>query len=487
VTTPPLLSNSSQQGVGRDLVHLPQERRVTMFALASLIFFTTCGGAFGLEPLVGAVGPGWAIVLILVTPFVWSLPTALMAAELGTLMPEEGGYYVWIRETFGPFWAVQQACWTITSSVIWLAMFPVLFVTYLTFFIPALATSENSAQSGIALIRWLIAVVVIAGGMGLNLRGAREVGNSAKVSAYFVLGAFALLLMVWLNRGPVSGAVVEVISRDLSSGHKAVWLLGLSYIVFNCSGWENASTYAGEVDKPQRNYPRALAIALVVLVLCYLIPVIAGVTVTSDPAIWSSDAGWPVIAHLIGGPWLGRLVAAAGLVSTWGLFNAQLLYVSRLPYVLACDGWLPEAFARVSSSAAVPGLAILCFGAIAAFLAALSFGSLAIIQCLLYAGGLTLEFLALIVLRIRCPHANRSFRVPGGWFGMAYVCGSPFAFAAVLVFGALRDWRSFPGQLFLIGVAVVIGVALYFIRRRVAVTRSSANFESVSSPPPIVS
>jgi amino acid transporter len=195
--TPSLPLNCAQQGVGRERVQLPQERRVTMPALACLIFFTTCGGAFGLEPLIGAVGPSWAIVLIVVTPFVWSLPTALMVAELATLMPEEGGYYVWIREAFGPFWAVQQACWTMACSVVWLAMFPVLFVSYLAFFIPALASPENSSHFGIgALIRWVIAVLVIASGMGLNLRGAREVGSSAKVSAYIVLGSFALLLLI---------------------------------------------------------------------------------------------------------------------------------------------------------------------------------------------------------------------------------------------------------------------------------------------------
>jgi len=83
-----------------------------MWALVCLAFFTTCGGAYGLEPLVGAVGPGWAVVLIVVTPLVWSLRLALMVAELATLIPEEGGYYVWVRETLGPFWAVQEAWWT---------------------------------------------------------------------------------------------------------------------------------------------------------------------------------------------------------------------------------------------------------------------------------------------------------------------------------------------------------------------------------------
>jgi amino acid transporter len=208
------------------------------------------------------------------------------------------------------------------------------------------------------------------------------------------------------------------------------------------------------------------------LVLCYLFPVIAGVTVTTSPDIWSSDAGWPVISQLIGGRWLGTLVAFAGLVSMWGLFNAQLLYISRLPYVLACDGWLPDFLARVSETG-VPRMAILCFGVITAIFAALSFGSLAIIQCLLYAGALTLEFLALLVLRIRRPQAHRSFRVPGGWLGLAYVCLLPFGFAALLLFATLRDWRSYPVQLFVIGAVAAFGVGLYFIRRKKVETRSA--------------
>ena len=477
---------SKHSGVGREPIQLPGNRRVTMFGLACLIFFTTCGGAFGLEPLIGAVGPGLAVVLIILTPVLWSLPTALMVAELATLMPEEGGYYVWVRETFGAFWAVQQSCWMMTCAVVWLAIYPVLFVSYLTFFFPALATSPDSTHFGMsALIRWVIATLVIASGMGLNLLGAREVGRWAKVGAYIVLGAFVLLLLIWLKRGPAAGASIGIIGRDLSAGHRGVLLLGLSYIVFNCSGWENASTYAGEVDNPQRNYPRALALGLLVLVLCYLLPVMAGITVTSEPAIWSSDAGWPVIAELIGGHWLGKLLAAAGLVSTWGLFNAQLLYASRLPYVLACDGWLPKFLAKVSPIASAPRMAIVCFSAIGALFAAFSFGSLAVIQCLLYSGALTLEFLALLVLRIRRPHAERSFRVPGGWFGMAYVCMSPFAFAALLLFATLRDWRSFPGQLFAVGAILGIGVGLYFVRRRVAVPRGGGGFPQVSSSPPI--
>jgi amino acid transporter len=165
------------------------------------------------------------------------------------------------------------------------------------------------------------------------------------------------------------------------------------------------------------------------------------------------------------------LIAAAGLVSVFGLYNAQLLYISRLPYVLACDGWLPSFLARVPRGATVPKMAIYCFSAITAIFAAFSFGSLAVIQCLLYASALTLEFLTLIVLRFRQPHAHRSFRVPGGWPGLGYVCVAPFAFAVLLIFATLRDWRSYPIQLMVIGGVAAVGVTLYFVRRKIAETR----------------
>ena len=438
---------------------IPRERQIKLVALACLIFFTTCGGAFGLEPLIGAVGPALSLVFILATPLLWSLPTALMVAELTALLPEEGGFYVWVRESFGPIWAVQQACWTMTISVIWLAMYPILFVGYLTFLVPSLAAPAHP------FARWLITLVVIASGLLLNLRGSHNVGNAAQLVTAFVLGMFVILLIAWLARIHNPGALPGILHRDLMSPHPGALLLGISYTVFNYSSWDSVSTYAGEVDQPQRNYPRAIAYALILTVTCYLVPVAAGVTVTTDANVWSSDQGWPVIARLIGGRWLGTLMSIAGMASIWGLFNGQLLYVSRLPYVLARDGWLPKLFAKTSSETAAPRAALIAFCSVTALFTAFSLGSLAIIQCVLYSGALTLEFLSLLIFRIRYPNAERSFRVPGGWWGIAYVCITPFVFALFVLYAALRDWRLFPGQLLVIPSVVCGGLALYFYRR----------------------
>jgi amino acid transporter len=453
-------------------VWLPRERRLKMLALASLIYFTSSGGAFGLEPLIGAIGPLWGGVLILVAPLVWSLPISLIAAELTGLMPEEGGFYIWVRETMGAFWGVQEAWWVLTYAVIVLAIFPVLFVTYLTFFFPALAASADGVHPVLgALLRWLVAILVIASSMVVNLKGAREAGRLAKLGAVFVLGAFAIMILVWLRRGDGPGGVAGVVAHGFGNEHHGALLLVLSIVVFNFSGWDCASTYAAEVDEPQRNYPKAIALALGITVLSYLLPVIAGVSVTTDPKIWSDAAGWPVIAQLIGGHWLGNLLAAAGLASMWGLFNAQLLYASRLPYVMAYDRWLPKALAKASPGIGAPTLAIISLCVIAGIFAALSFGELAVIQCVVYAGVPILECIALVILRLRRPDAPRLFRVPGGWWGLGYVCLAPLGFAMLVLFSALREWRGFRGQLFVVALIVVSGVCLYWVRRRIALPR----------------
>src|ERR1700675_4486916 len=80
------------------------KRSLTLGALIFIMFFTVSGGAYGLEDVVGSSGAGIAILLILITPLVWSLPTSLMVAELATAMPVEGGFYFWVKRALGPFW-----------------------------------------------------------------------------------------------------------------------------------------------------------------------------------------------------------------------------------------------------------------------------------------------------------------------------------------------------------------------------------------------
>ena len=67
-------------------------------------FFSVSGGPYGLEDVIGSSGPGLAVLLIIITPLIYSLPISLMVAELAMMMPVSGGYYQWVKEGLGPFW-----------------------------------------------------------------------------------------------------------------------------------------------------------------------------------------------------------------------------------------------------------------------------------------------------------------------------------------------------------------------------------------------
>lgn len=433
-----------------------------------MIFFTVSGGAYGLEPLVGAMGAGWAVVLVVVTPVLWSLPIALMVSELSSMMPEEGGYYAWVRNTLGDFWGVQEGWWTICYTAVDIAIYPVLFVNYLAYFYPQLMLDETgSASSTVLLLRWLIAILLIAAGLAVNRKGARTVGQSAMINVVLVLVPFALLVIgVLAGRGGAQAAG-SAVAHDLTNRKEMGLLaLGLSTVMWNYMGWDNVSTFAAEVNNPKRNYPRALFAALLLAIAAYLLPLLAGIAVTTDPAVWSESAGWPVIAQIIGGKWFGVIIAGAALLSVWSLFNSQLLYASRIPFAMARDGWLPARLARVEPQTGVPTTALVLLCAVAAVFAALPFGKLVIIDVLLYSAELSLEFAALVWLRVKRPEMVRPFRVPGGWLGLVFITLAPTGFVAVVLAASFTDTDSDSRQLLIVLAVIASGVCLYFVRRR---------------------
>ena len=192
------------------------------------------------------------------------------------------------------------------------------------------------------------------------------------------------------------------------------------------------------------------------------------------------------MAGLLDGPWLAGLIVAACLVSTWSLFNAMLLYLSRLPCVMAGDGWLPTIFGTASPTTAAPKAAIVALCVIAGLLAIFPFNGLAVIQGLLYTAALALEFAALVVFRRRRPGAPRHFRIPYGRWGLIYVCGAPLVAGAAVVFATVRDWRSFPGGLVVVAAVVaavvVSGAVLYVTQRPRAASLKAADVGATTGP-----
>jgi len=191
-------------------------------------------------------------------------------------------------------------------------------------------------------------------------------------------------------------------------------------------GWDNASTIAQEVERPQRTYPKAMIAAVVLVSLTYVLPFLA-VYFTGIPAsMFTEDGSWATIAGLIGGKifgfeWLRFLIVLGGMMSAFGMFNALVMSYSRLPLAMARDGMLPKVFAKTSVKTNAPWVGILVCATCWALCLGLGFKRLVTLDIMLYGAALMLEFVTLVALRIREPELKREFKVPGGLAGAIMV------------------------------------------------------------------
>jgi amino acid transporter len=202
---------------------------------------------------------------------------------------------------------------------------------------------------------------------------------------------------------------------------------GVLVAMWNYMGWDNASTIAQEVERPQRTYPRAMIAAVVLVALTYVLPFVA-VYLTGVPAsTFGSDGAWATVAGAVGGKiagfeWLRFLIVLGGMMSAFGMFNALVMSYSRLPMVMAWDGMLPKMFAKTSKRTNAPWVAIIVCATCWGLCLGLGFKRLVTLDIMLYGASLMLEFVTLVALRIREPKLKREFRVPGGLPG-AISCG----------------------------------------------------------------
>ena len=170
---------------------------------------------------------------------------------------------------------------------------------------------------------------------------------------------------------------------------------------------------------------------------------------------------------ILGGPLLALGVVLAGSLDGLGTFNALTLSLTRLPYAMAEDGLLPRVLAKRWTNG-VPWVSVLACSVGWALALGFTFERLISIDLVLYGGSLVLEFVALIVLRLREPELHRPFRVPGGVRTAAAMGIGPTILIAFALWAA-RDERV--AGLPALGFAAIIAAAgplVYLAVRRTA-------------------
>ena len=418
------------------------------------------GGTYGTEQVVQGAGYGRAILILLLTPVLWSLPTAFMIGELASALPSEGGYYAWVRRGLGNFWGFQEAWLSLVASIFDMAIYPTLFVAYLTQIAPWFREGHRGVMVG------LFVVVACA---ALNIAGIRVVGITSLWLFFLLSMPFALIVLLSpLHLAAASSASVAPVASAVGS----VGLLGGMLIaMWNYMGWDNASTIALEVERPQRTYPKAMIAAVILVSLTYVLPFAAVYLADVPAAAFSGDGAWAQVAGLIGGTWhganwLGFLLVLGGMMSAFGMFNALVMSYSRLPLAMAQDGMLPIAFGKTHAKTRAPWVAIVVLATGWALCLGLGFERLVTLDIILYGASLVLEFVTLVVLLIREPELKREFRVPGGLPGTIVVGVFPMLLLGLAVLhGGSETVLGMNGLVFGL-VIIVAGFVVYLATAR---------------------
>ena len=330
-----------------------------------------------------------------------------------------------------------------------MAIYPTLFTLYLSRLWPG---------AGVGHMPVVLGALMIAVSAAWNARGSSAVGRLSVGMMIFLLLPFAAVVVFALIRPSVASSVVT------TSAPGGGIFAGIVVAMWNYMGWDNASTIAGEVHRPQRTYPLAMIGAVILVTLTYVLPVGALARTGIEPSGWTTGE-WVNVGKTLGGPWLATTIMLGGVVCGIGMFNALVMSYSRLPAALAEDGFLPAFIGyRHPKSGAPIGAIVVCCVAYTACLG-LGFARLVEIDVLLYGLSLFLEFATLVSLRIREPDLPRPFRLPGGLVGAVLIGLPPMTLLLVALVEGRSERAGSVSALFLGAVIVAGGPVVYAMRR----------------------
>jgi amino acid transporter len=426
---------------------------LSWWLLMMLTYSMVSGGAFGLEEMIQSAGYGLSILILIILPCFWSAPVGLLVAEQGGAMPAEGGFYIWTRRALGPFWGFQHAWLAMAASVFDMGIYCNLFAGYVLSLFPSI--DADTWRTPLGLIVVLIGVLT-------NVFGARSVGRSSQWAVYALWAPFVILIVLVVAHRLIAGEppVVSASAVPLS-----MWD-GIMVAMWNLMGWDNASTVAGEVERPQRTYLVVMVGTIALVTFTYLAPV-AAMAITGEPHQNWQAGYWVTMAYKYGGWTLALAMTLAGMASSQTAFSSLVMSYTRLVATVAQEGWFPKFLAKKNPKNGAPVAAILCCSLLWAFSVTLGFKKLILVDLMFYGLTLVIAFVAIIVLRIREPepYLQRPFKIPGG-IPFLVVMALPPTF---LVVGAIYHNRSEHvlgmSALVLGALVVVLGIAVYFLRR----------------------
>lgn len=429
-------------------------RVLTLRDLVLIVVGTTIGS--GIFTVPGAVvrqsgGDLGVALLVWIVGSVLALLGALTFGELGAMLPDAGGSYVYVREAFGTLPAFVLG-WTLflainTGSTATLA---VAFANYLGELVPLTPLTHKLA--GVAMV---VAVAAV------NIRGVRQAATVQnwstvlKVGAILALATAGFLLGHGFHQPDTRAFTTPVSLTSLSAA--GVALLG---VLWAYEGWQNVTNSAGEARDPQRSFARGIGLGTAALVAIYLTANAGYIAAVGASGVAATDRVAADAVRALFGPGAAKLVTLVILISIFSAANGLALTGPRMYFAMARDGVFFRSLAEVHPRFGTPALAVAASAVWAAVLA-LTGGFEQLFTYVVFASWIfaALAAASVFVLRRTRPDAPRPFRVPGYPLTPALFIAAAVAIVANTV--AARPVQA------LIGLAIVTtGVPAYFLWRR---------------------
>eukprot|EP00977_Amphora_coffeiformis_P004874 scaffold1048_cov90-Amphora_coffeaeformis.AAC.7 len=322
--------------------------KLGVVGLAVIVFYSVSGGPFGVEAAVRSAGNFYALLGFLFMPVIWSLPEALMTAELGAAIPEAAGGVAWVELAFG-----KQAGW-LCGYLGWIsgatdnAIYPVLFLDYV---IAAFDIGDHMDP----WTRWFLLALCSTGLAYINWLGLPTVEKMSIVICIIALSPFLILCLIgvfqvqphrWFEMpeflpaddDATTPSATDDIVNDTDDDNPTRWLGGsvfshfsvvhwgpfLNNLFWNGNSFDSCASFAGDVDNPGRVFPKALSMSVIMVAACYFVPLLVTLGAsTAPPEAWV-DGYLAKAASEIVGPWLGGWTVFAAGISNIAMFQAEL-------------------------------------------------------------------------------------------------------------------------------------------------------------------